>query len=195
MTVTYPETPTSRVEEPETKKSGPTKATVSALFREFEPQAAPEVTPAEKERIKRLGQLNAQIQRLAVDLRNLGIEDAKDLVSAERAVKALASLSKSARVAIESIPDSKLVPAEKAPAKPRATSARTLSPEDASAAVERASTETVGETETQEDEAPHEEQAVSTGEATTVAPAVGRSGPPAAAAPRGDEDPNAGDGF
>lgn len=203
------DTPVSSPAEAETeapKKSGTTKAAVVALFSEFEPKAAPEATPAEKERTKRVGQLDAQIRRLAVDLRNLGIEDAKDLAAAERAGKSLLAAAKSARTAIESIPDGKLVPAEKAPAKPRTSTTRTLSESDAQAAVARQADptpepEAAPEPEAQEPEAeestaePEPEEEPHQEEAATAAPQQHRSGPASRQAPRGDTDPNAGDGF
>lgn len=202
----------------EPTKKAPTKGDITALLAGFEPAAAVQPTPAEKERNKRLDQANAQVRRFAVDLQNLGVADAKDLAAAERALKALGTVAKAAAAAIASIPDGKLGVADSAPAKPRKpreSKTTTLTPEEAQAAVERESTagpdedETLGEEleiakvdptegETGEETAARIKADREARGATSAAPSHSgppRSGPSSQGDPRGDVDPNAGDGF
>jgi hypothetical protein len=161
------------------------RSAVSSLFDEFTPKATPAPTPAEKERAKRLGQLDAQVQRLALDLKNLGILDAKDLAAAERAGRALLTVAKTAAVAIGSIPDGKLVESE-----PKTRAARSPRP-GPEPKVEEAVSEAAAVLE--QSGVAEEDVPAAAESAVNVARSGPRSGPKPAE--REPEDPNLGDGF
>lgn len=184
---------------------------IETLLSGFEPSKPPVPTAAEKERARRATRVEVLANDAAGTLRLLGLSDAKDLGKAEAAVKALAAFVKNAKAAIESIPDAKLVDVEAKPTvarKPRQSVTRTLTETDAQAAVEReipAAEPDEIPAEIANPESPDEDVPGRNVEPEPTAPvdeepeqpaAPRRSGPGSqSSAPRGDTDPNLGDGF
>jgi hypothetical protein len=190
---TMTDTETSHEVGPEIKKAVVTKRDVTALLDGFKPEPPKVESPAEKERAKRLAKYEAAVRNVAVVFEELGGPDGT-VESAAAALKALVVVLKKGEAAIAGISDAKLVPGVKAAPSPRAAKP-TPEPEKAP--------------EPEADATPEPPDV----DAAIVAAGGRTSGPPAAARtprsgpaatppapvvdddPRGDEDPNLGDGF
>jgi len=194
-------------EAPEPKKATVTKRDVTELLKSFEPEPVKTPTAAEKERARRLDTWSKAVRAVATQFEQLGGTDGS-LADAAAALKALATVAKKGDAAISGLSDAKLVPSDVAPRAaraPRQSTTRTLNEADSAAAVAREA----GPSDAQDDdtEASAAVEALqkveqATEAATTAVSGVRsgpRSGPAATAAPaadlRGNEDPNANDGF
>lgn len=206
------------------KAATPTRRELEAALDALAPAPEPEPTAYEVERKKRLDRLGVVIPEIGKILRDLGILDSKDLVSAQKAVLALTSASKMASKAIEAIPDGKLGvdPVEEKPQRISRAPKRTEMPApepvaDTPAVLDEAPTEktlpgkgpdevaadlrekqaqaAAEETEPQPDETPDEVDARIKANRAQRYQGRSVSAPAAESDPRGAEDPNAGDGF